>query len=70
MQIKDSTFLYVYMQGFEDELSGESNLDELFYLLLRSYRLGKQDAIIGDDDKSVDSQTNEQILARIRNYEK
>jgi len=38
-------------------------------LLLRAYELGRGDAIIGDDVRSSDAQTDEQILNRIKNID-
>ena len=67
MNEEDKILLETYMCGFNDELYGRTELWNPNPLLLRAYKLGRQDAIIGDDVRSVDYQTNEEILTRIRN---
>jgi hypothetical protein len=65
---EDKVLLEIYMHGFNDELDGisdESNFSDL--RLLRAYNLGREHAIMGDDIRSVDYLTNEEILDRIRN---
>ena len=56
-----------YMRGFSDELGNlagkASKPDTLFK---RAYNLGRLDAIVGDDIKSVDHQSYEQILNKIK----
>lgn len=50
-----------YMQGFEDELHNKyKECDN------KAYNLGASHAIIGDDVRSVDYLTNEEILRLIR----
>jgi len=65
MNEQDKQLLETYMLGFNDELYGRTKKWNPTPLLLRAYNLGKQDAIIGDDVRSVDYQTNEDILNRI-----
>lgn len=60
----DDLLLKVYMQGFKDELKGK----DIHLQLLRAYELGRTDAIIGDDVRSVDYQSNEEILKRIKSH--
>lgn len=60
----DRLLLKVYMQGFKDELKGK----DFHSQLLRAYNLGRTDAIIGDDVRSVDYQSNEEILKRIKSH--
>lgn len=67
MNEQDKLLLETYMWGFNDELDGRTKIWNPNPLLLRAYNLGRQDAIIGDDVRSVDYQTNEEILNRIRN---
>lgn len=67
MNQEDKQLLEVYMWGFNDELDGRVRMWNPNPLLLRAYNLGRDDAIIGDDVRSVDYQTNEEILNKIRN---
>lgn len=67
MNEEDKVLLETYMWGFNDELDGRTKTWNPNPLLLRAYNLGRQDAIVGDDVRSVDYQTNEEILDRIRN---
>lgn len=64
----DKNILKIYMEGFNNELAGtfdnkrvNSNLDG------KAYVMGSFDALHGDDIRSVDYQSNEEILKRIRN---
>jgi hypothetical protein len=66
-EVDDKILLETYMWGFNDELDGRVKMWNINPLLLRAYELGRQDAIIGDDVRSVDYQSNEEILNRIRN---
>jgi hypothetical protein len=61
----DRQLLEVYMNGFEDELFGREMMWNPNPLLLRTYNLGRQDAIIGDEVSSNDLQTDTMILKRI-----
>jgi ABC-type amino acid transport substrate-binding protein len=63
---EDKILLETYMWGFNDELDGKTRMWNPNPLLLRAYDLGRLDAIVGDDVSSVDLQTNEEILERIR----
>lgn len=68
MDEQDKVLLEIYMQGFNDELDGileKSKFSDP--LLLRAYNLGSDHAIMGDDVRSVDYLTNEEILNMIRN---
>lgn len=62
----DKEILRHYMFGFNDELNGE--LEEKFNdeLLQKAYNMGRIDALIGDDISSVDNQTEEEIIKRIK----
>ncbi len=66
MDLEDKKLLDVYMEGFRDELDGHVRTFEE-KLLSRAYNLGREDALIGDDLSSVDNQTNEEILKKIKN---
>jgi hypothetical protein len=67
MDKQDKILLETYMWGFNDELDGKMKMWTPNPLLLRAYNLGRQDAIVGDDVRSMDYQTNEEILNKIRN---
>ena len=67
MNEEDKVLLETYMWGFNDELDGKTELWNPNPLLLRAYKMGRQDAIVGDDVRTVDYQTNEEILNRIWN---
>lgn len=55
--------LAVYKLGFNDELGvNPIHRDEL---ILIAYRLGQIDAFVGDDVRSVDNQSSEDILNKI-----
>lgn len=66
--MNDENILKIYIEGFNDELWSRvdqrkinCNLDG------RAYLLGASDALLGDDVMSVDYQSSEEILKRIRN---
>jgi len=68
----DKKLLEYYMQGFRDELYVKDCL--VFDGILSedkqqkiAYELGRTHAIIGDDLRSVDYLTEEEILNRIKN---
>ena len=67
MNEEDKILLETYMCGFNDELDGSTKMWNQNPLLLRAYNLGRGDAIVGDDVRNVDYQTNEEILNRIKN---
>ena len=63
----DENLLKIYTDGFNDELRSRvdqrkinSNLDG------RAYLIGSADALAGDDVRSIDYQSDEEILKRIR----
>jgi len=64
---KNKILLDFYMQGFNDELYSKSHDESQAFIKLmqKAYRLGRQDALIGDDLASSDAQSNEQILKKI-----
>jgi len=66
MNEEDKILLETYMWGFNDELDGRTEMWNPNPLLLRAYKLGRQDGIVGDDVRSTDYQSNEEILNRIR----
>jgi hypothetical protein len=62
MNKEDKLLLQVYNQGFSDELD---NIDN-YTVITIAYNLGRLDAQVGDDVGSVDYQTDEEILKRIK----
>jgi hypothetical protein len=64
--VSDEELLGCYMHGFMDEL--DNNLDYEFDLPIknRAYNIGKSHAIIGDDVRSVDYLSNQEIINMIR----
>ena len=64
--INDKILLETYMLGFSDELEGEIREFE-DSILMRAYELGRVDAFVGDDVRSVDYQSDEHLLKRIYN---
>lgn len=70
MDEQDKVLLETYMRGFGDELDGNVDAPILNPLFLRAYDLGRQHAIIGDDVRSIDYLTNEEIINMIHNLNK
>ena len=64
--VSDNLFLEFYMNGFNDELSQKQNMNCTDPMLQRAYDFGRIDAIVGDDVRSVDHQSNEEILKQIK----
>ena len=63
---QDEELLNVYMKGFNDELEGKPEMSNFNPLVDRAYNLGRDDAIIGDEASSSDSESSEDIINRIR----
>lgn len=61
----------MYMMGFQNELDGKTltNISDFDNGLKSAYVLGCQDAIIGDDVRSVDYRTKEEIIESIKKHE-
>lgn len=66
MDEMDKILLDIYMQGFKDELYGKQERNYKAHYEFRAYNLGRLDALVGDDCRSVDYQTEEQILEKIK----
>lgn len=67
LKMTDKQLMNAYMRGFKDELSGKQSPNRLVQKdYLKAYILGKIDASAGDDVISVDLQTQEEILKRIK----
>ena len=62
--IDNKILLETYMLGFSDELEGETREFE-DSMLMRAYKLGRIDAFVGDDVRSIDYQSDEHLLKRI-----
>lgn len=65
--MEDNEILDYYVWGFSDELEGIESAKFNDPIANKAYRLGRDHAIIGDDVRSVDYLTNEEILAKIKN---
>ena len=59
--------LEAYMQGFEDELQNNPIQEYDYVTKQRAYELGRIDALIGDNVRSVDYQSEEHLFQRIKN---
>jgi hypothetical protein len=64
--VSDEELLGCYMHGFMDELDNNPNYDFGSPIKNRAYNLGKLDAIVGDDCRSVDYKTNQEFINQIR----
>ena len=62
---KDNHLLRIYGRGFRDELD-QKTTEIKGELLNRAYNLGRLHAIVGDDCRSVDCLSDEQILKQIK----
>lgn len=57
----EKLLLEVYYQGFRDELKGKENSE----ILHKAYSLGQVHALLGDDVRSLDYTTEEELLELI-----
>lgn len=65
--ITDKELLQWYSKGFSDELSGSSTvIPQNNYLELRAYEIGANHAFMGDEVRSFDYLTDEEILKIIK----
>ena len=65
--ITDESLLEWYMKGFKDELRGSSSHESDNAIENRAYLFGSLDAITGGDVRSVDYESDEEILNKIKN---
>jgi hypothetical protein len=56
----------MYMLGFAEELDGRYDKTNYNGFMQIAYDMGRGDALAGDDIPSLDYQTDEEILARIK----
>jgi hypothetical protein len=67
VKMTNKQLMNAYMRGFNDELSGKKFPNRLVQRdYSKAYIMGKIDASAGDDVSSVDLQTEEEILKRIK----
>ena len=66
MSITDKQLLEIYMKGFVDSLHNKPPETHYSNLEQKAYFLGRIDAIIGDEIEEVDLETDEEILAKIK----
>lgn len=64
--ISDKELLKCYLKGFDDELDGKTSMEFNSEIENFAYAIGASDAIVGDDVSSVDLQSDEEILGRIK----
>jgi hypothetical protein len=63
----DDDILKIYMRGFNDCFTGIDNQAEYTSILeKRAYQLGWSHSLIGDDVRSVDYLTDDEILQLIK----
>lgn len=62
--MNDKKLLEYYMQGFRDELDGIFR--EVPEKAARAYNLGRDHAIIGDDNPLIDHKSSRKILKEIK----
>lgn len=65
LDLSEETLLNLYLKGFNDCLDNKINFNNLHGLQLKAYKLGKDNAILGDDLSHIDNLTNEEILDKI-----
>ena len=64
--VSDEELLGCYMHGFMDELDNKPDYDFGLPIKNRAYNIGRSHALIGDDVRSVDYLSNDEILNQIR----
>ena len=65
---EDKKLMEIYWAGWNDSGNNNPRFREFSGIEHTAYQLGWCDYIIGDDCRSVDYQTEEQILNQIKNY--
>lgn len=65
MNAKDTELLYYYFRGWKDEMYGSSSTLPEDMLINKAYSLGASHAFIGDDVRSADYLSDEEILKMI-----
>jgi hypothetical protein len=67
MEPSNVLLLFSYKEGFYVELHNLQMEPPFKHsLLVKAFNLGKSDALLGDDNTSLDYQSDEQILKRIK----
>jgi hypothetical protein len=64
--VSDEELLGFYMHGFMDELDNNLDYDFGSPIKNRAYNMGRSHALIGDDVRSVDYLSNQEIINMIR----
>lgn len=62
MNMRETELLYYYYRGWKDEMYGSSSTLPEDVLINKAYNLGAAHALIGDDVRSVDYLSDEEIL--------
>lgn len=66
--MNDEKLLEHYMWGFTDELDSKPSPVFDDEQLTNAYKLGRVHALVGDDVRSVDYLSNQEIINLINNY--
>ena len=63
----DKRILEVYMFGWYDEIySAKHKRTQSEPILIKAYKLGRLDALVGDECEAIDNNTNDEILEQIK----
>ena len=66
MLTTDKELLQLYYKGFSDEMNGTSSIERDKPIEVRAYEIGANHAMLGDEVRSFDSLSEEQILKIIK----
>lgn len=67
--VSDKELLEHYKRGWNDELDGKVNIDNQDQSIENlAYQFGIMDAYYGDELRSIDNQTEEQIITKIKEH--
>jgi len=64
--MEDEEILSIYMKGWQDSAKEVNHGKDYTGIAQIAYRMGWTDFIVGDDNSSIDLQTNEEILEKIK----
>ena len=61
----EAELLYYYFRGWKDELYGSSSVVPEDVLITKAYHMGANHSVLGDEVRSVDYLSDEEILKQI-----
>lgn len=64
---EDTKLFKWYIKGFRDELRGTSSIVPKDEDMVRAYRIGARDVLIGDEVSSNDERSYDDIIEELRN---